>query len=91
LYSRNAKDTCVYYLFIALLLSFDTLLSHHTVVSEILSLLFFVGFLFVFTLRICQRRKKIAEWNFAFLFDYYLRWASPILVNLARVESRWGH
>ena len=32
-------------------------------------------------LRIFQRQKKIAVWNFACLFHYSPRWASPILVN----------
>ena len=56
------------------------LLSHHTVVW--LEYLVYSVFVFLFVqLRISQRRKKIAVWNFASLFDYYLRWASLILLN----------
>jgi len=51
---------------------------YSTVVWGILSLLcdcFFVR------LRISQRRKKMAAWNFARLFDYYPDRSSPNLVN----------
>ena len=44
-------------------------------------------------LRISQRQKKIVAWNFAWLFDYYLGWASPILVNFdidVAVGLKWG-
>jgi len=43
----------------------------------ILSLLFVCLFV---RLRISQRQKKLAAWNFACFFNYYPGWTSPILV-----------
>jgi len=51
------------------------LLSHHTVVYCVFVCLYV-------RLRISQRRKKIAAWNFACWFDYYPGWASPMAAAL---------
>ena len=61
----------------------EVLLSHHTVVWGILSLLcvilFFVCHFLLVRLRISQRRKKLGAWNFACMLAYYPDRSFPIL------------
>jgi len=57
--------------------------------SSVVGILSLLCICFFVRLWISQRRKKIASWNFTCLFDYYLGWACPVLVNFGLRGTVW--
>jgi len=79
-YSAKLRHACLWpAISMTLLLLWVIFLSHHTVVWGYL--VFTVCLLFV-RLRISQRRKNVAAWNFVCMFHYYPDRSSLILVNI---------